>query len=254
MLWFVAMSDPRRPTREVHQGDGLAWLAHANAQGRLRGASIVTSLPDVSELPALGPGGWERWFVDAARACCEAIDDDALAVFFQSDVKHDGLWIDKGSLVTRAARLAGLATVFHRVVLRVPAGTVTHGRAAYSHLLGFSRRARLDLARPGADVIPDAGPATWTRGMGLHACRAACEAVIAFTPTRVVLDPFCGHGTVLAVANELGLDAIGVELGGKRARKARALTVAAVLERPDIARCDPEPTEVLRGHAEDAER
>ncbi|MBX7193309.1 MAG: site-specific DNA-methyltransferase [Sandaracinaceae bacterium] len=232
------MSEPRSASRVVHHGDGLAWLAAARGEGALRGVSIITSLPDVSELPTLGAEGWERWFVDAARACCEALDDDALAIFFQSDVKHtrpgEGAhWIDKGALVTRGASEAGLGMVFHRIVLRVPAGTVTHGRAAYSHLLGFSRRARLDLSRPGADVIPDAGPTTWTRGMGLHACRAACEAVIAFTPTRVVLDPFCGHGTVLAVANELGLDAIGVELGGKRARKARALTVASLLERRD---------------------
>jgi hypothetical protein len=235
------MTEPRTPTRTVHHGDGLAWLASAKAEGMLRGTSIITSLPDVSELPTLGTEGWERWFIEAARACCDAVDGDALAIFFQSDVKHAGgasgsepagaHWIDKGALVTRGATEAGLTMVFHRIVLRVPAGTVTHGRAAYSHLLGFSRRARLDLARPGADVIPDAGPTTWTRGMGLHACRAACEAVISFTRTRVVLDPFCGHGIVLAVANELGLDAIGVELGGKRARKARALTVAALQER-----------------------
>jgi tRNA G10 N-methylase Trm11 len=42
-----------------------------------------------------------------------------------------------------------------------------------------------------------------------------------------VVDPFCGVGTVLAVANETGLDAIGVELNRKRARKARTLTVGA---------------------------
>jgi tRNA G10 N-methylase Trm11 len=40
----------------------------------------------------------------------------------------------------------------------------------------------------------------------------------------VVVDPFCGHGTILAVANEHGLDAVGVELSAKRARKARRLT------------------------------
>lgn len=216
------------PTRVVHHGDGLAFLAEARERdgGPIAGVSIVTSLPDVSELPTLGPDGWERWFVDAARACCEAVADDALCVFFQSDVKREGVWLDKGALVSRAAHATGLRAVFHRIVLRVPAGTVTHGRAGYSHLLGFSRTATLDLSRPGCDVIPDAGPTTWTRGMGLFACRAACEAVVSLTPTRTVLDPFCGHGTVLAVANELGLDAIGVELGGKRARRARALAVA----------------------------
>jgi tRNA G10 N-methylase Trm11 len=40
-----------------------------------------------------------------------------------------------------------------------------------------------------------------------------------------VFDPFCGVGTVLAVANALGLDALGVEKSRKRCEQARALTV-----------------------------
>jgi tRNA G10 N-methylase Trm11 len=43
-----------------------------------------------------------------------------------------------------------------------------------------------------------------------------------------VVDPFCGKGTVLAVANSLGLDALGVELSGKRCRAARKLSLAAL--------------------------
>jgi tRNA/tmRNA/rRNA uracil-C5-methylase (TrmA/RlmC/RlmD family) len=43
----------------------------------------------------------------------------------------------------------------------------------------------------------------------------------------VVVDPFCGVGTVLAVANTLGLGAIGVERNRKRAEEARALVVRA---------------------------
>jgi tRNA G10 N-methylase Trm11 len=43
----------------------------------------------------------------------------------------------------------------------------------------------------------------------------------------VVVDPFCGVGTVLAVANALGLEALGVEKARKRAEQARALRVRA---------------------------
>ena len=59
--------------------------------------------------------------------------------------------------------------------------------------------------------------------MGVEACRVACRFVRERTPTRTVVDPFCGRGTVLAVANALGLDAVGVEIARKRARQARAL-------------------------------
>ena len=46
-----------------------------------------------------------------------------------------------------------------------------------------------------------------------------------YAPARTVVDPFCGEGMVLAVANAMGCDAIGVELNGKRADKARALQI-----------------------------
>jgi hypothetical protein len=65
----------------------------------------------------------------------------------------------------------------------------------------------------------------WSRAMGVDACRLACRYLIENTQTRVVVDPFCGKGTVLAVANGMGLDAVGVELSSKRRKTARALVI-----------------------------
>lgn len=62
--------------------------------------------------------------------------------------------------------------------------------------------------------------------MGIAACEATCEFLIAHTPCRAVVDPFCGVGSMLAVANAYGLDAVGVELSAKRAARARTLTMA----------------------------
>ena len=213
------------PKREVHCADAIAWLEGHDAP--LAGCSFITSLPDVSELPHLGGvEGWSRWFTDAARLVLSRTPDEGVAIFFQSDVKKDGAWIDKGFLVSRAAAdLSGFRTVFHKIVCRKPPGTLTHGRAAYSHLLAFSRGVKLDLARALPDVLPEAGPSPWTRGMGVEACRLACRFVRDSTATRTVIDPFCGLGSVLAVANDEGLDAVGVELSAKRARRAKTLTL-----------------------------
>ena len=41
-----------------------------------------------------------------------------------------------------------------------------------------------------------------------------------------IVDPFCGVGTVLAVANAFGLDAVGVERSTKRSAQARLLRLA----------------------------
>ena len=60
---------------------------------------------------------------------------------------------------------------------------------------------------------------------GTYQLPFACRWIAAHTQTRTIVDPFCGHGTVLAVANALGMDAIGVEIGKERARIARAMQV-----------------------------
>lgn len=210
------------PERTVHCADALAWLA---ARPVLTGCSAITSLPDVSEL-ALSLDGWKRWFVDAAAAVMKSVPDQGAAIFYQTDIKHAGTWVDKGQLVHRAADAAGCALLWHKIVCRKPAGTVTFGRPAYAHLLCFSRALTVDPARASADVIADPGVSTWTRGMGTAACALACRFVRDGTATRTVVDPFCGQGMVLAVANALGLSAVGVELSAKRARKARALQLS----------------------------
>ena len=206
--------------RVVHCAEALAWLASA---GVLSGCSVVTSLPDVSELPALSLEQWKGWFVGAATAVLRACPDDGVAIFYQTDVKKAGVWVDKGYLCSKAAEAERFETLWHKVVCRKPAGTTTFGRPAYSHMLCFSRGARVELARSTPDVLPDAGAQTWTRGMGQKACELACRYVKECTPSETVVDPFCGRGTSLAVANAFGLSAVGVELSAKRARQARSL-------------------------------
>jgi hypothetical protein len=57
--------------------------------------------------------------------------------------------------------------------------------------------------------------------------------ILGETSSRTVVDPFCGFGTVLAVANAMGLDAIGVDASARMCRRARQLVLAkAVLGRP----------------------
>jgi hypothetical protein len=210
--------------RVVHQEDAVAWLSGKTLP---EDHALVTSLPDSSEVK-LDAAAWERWFVAAAAAVLRATHERSIAVFYQSDVKRDGLWIDKSFLVQLAAREAGARLLFHKIVCRAPAGTVTPGRPAYAHLLGFSRALTLpvEASTSFADVLPNMGKMTWSRAMGLAACEAVCAFLRAATKTRVVVDPFCGVGTMLAVANIYGFDAIGVELSAKRAAQARELTVA----------------------------
>jgi hypothetical protein len=206
---------PFPPRRTVIQAEARAWLA---ANPAAPGTSVITSLPDVSELPALGFDGWRRWFVATARQVIGWVPEGGVAIFFQSDVFHQGQWVDKGYLVMAAAEAAGAALAWHKIVCRKPPGTVTLGRSAYSHMICVTPGSRPPRRGTGPDVLPDGGPKSWSKAMGEAACKAACRYLRDETRTTLVVDPFCGQGSALAVANGFGMDALGIDLSPRRCR------------------------------------
>ncbi|MEO8840229.1 MAG: SAM-dependent methyltransferase [Kofleriaceae bacterium] len=230
------------PSRIVHHADGLAFLATPLPAT----SAIITSLPDVSELPDLGRTGsvarppgdaaphgaggsgarsvdaWRTWFIDTVALACRAVADDAVAIFYQTDIKHDGRWVDKGHLVQLGAAAAGSFALWHKIVCRVPPGLTTFGRPAYAHCICVSRTRRLETGASTPDVLPALGTMSWSRAMGAAACEMAVKFVASIGATTVI-DPFCGVGSALAAANAFGLDAIGVEISRRRSSRARRL-------------------------------
>ena len=186
----------------------------------------MTSLPDVSEL-RLPMAAWRAWFLDAVGLVVNAVPDASAAIFFQSDIKHDGAWIDKGALVVRAAEDAGARVLFHKVICRRQPGLLTMGRPGYTHLIAVSRTMRCPDALPMPDVITDPGRSPWVRAMGIRAAAHAARFVRDHVRARLIFDPFCGVGTVLAVANAIGIDALGLERSTKRCAQAKELSVRA---------------------------
>lgn len=209
------------PAREIVCADAIPWLRE---RGAVEGTCVVTSLPDVSEVN-MSLVAWRPWFLEAVRLCVAATPDTGAAVFFQSDIKHDGAWVDKGSLVVRAAEDAGARVLFHKIVARRQPGLLTLGRPGFTHLIAVSRALRCPDQLPIPDIIVDAGRQPWVRAMGVRAAAHAVRFVRDHARARVVLDPFCGVGTIPAVANALGVDALGVEKARKRAEQSRALVI-----------------------------
>ena len=214
---------PPAPRREIICGDAIAWM---RARGRIDGACAVTSLPDVSEVGKTLPA-WREWFSGAVRLVVDAVPDDSAAVFFQSDIKRDGAWIDKGALVIRAAEDAGARVLFHKIVGRRPPGMLTQGRPGFTHLIAVSRAMRCPDILPIPDIIADAGRSLWVRAMGVRAAAHAVHFARDQVHAKLVFDPFCGVGTIPAVANALGLDALGIELAKKHSEQSRAQAVTA---------------------------
>jgi len=217
-------SEGSAPRREVFHADASAWLAE---HAPLVGSSVVTSLPDGAELPRMSFPEWRDWFVAAARLVLRSIPPGAMAIFFQSDVLHRGLWVDKGSMVTEAAKGEAVDLHLHKIVCRKPSGSASFGRASYAHMLAFGRDVKPSPGGGRVDVLPDGGFRPGVKSMGALACRDACQDIVRMTQTRTIVDPFCGFGTVLAVANALGLHSVGVDLSAKMCRKARTLELSA---------------------------
>jgi hypothetical protein len=215
--------EPNLPRRQVVHADALVWLEDNPASPDV---SVVTSLPDVSEM-GMTLENWKAFFVSTATRIVQWIPDGAVAVFYQSDIRLKSALVDKSFLIVQGVEAAGGALVWHKIVCRAPPGTAAHGRPSYSHMIAAAKCPRSPGVDPGPDVIADAGLMSWSKAMGVEACRVAIGWIARETSSRVIVDPFCGRGTTLAVANELGLDAIGVDLSAKRCRAARTFRTTA---------------------------
>jgi len=166
------------PSRLVVQAEALAWL-DANRAGEH--ASVITSLPDVSEISGFDLDAWRAWFVASIRRIIRWVPPEGVAIFYQSDIRHRGSIVDKGYLVVRAAEEEGAALLWHKIVCRKPAGTISFGRPTYSHMIAVGVAPRAVPRHPGPDVLPDAGIMSWSRATGVEACRVACDS---FARTR----------------------------------------------------------------------
>ena len=112
------------------------------------------------------------------------------------------------------------------------------GRPSYSHLIcyckGNSKYPASGFATP--DVFYR-GNMIWAKGVGLN-CALMGVAFLQFVKTNVIVDPFCGVGTILAMANAVGVDSIGIEISDRRCRKARRLSLTKQLHemKPSLRR------------------
>lgn len=211
------------PTRTVHCEDALVWL---NNQTPLEGCSLIASMPDISEFQQFTLAQWKEWFYNTAELVLSKTPDDGVTIFFQSDIKVDGTWVDKSYICQKAAESLGRELLWHKIFCRAPVGTTTFGRPAYSHMICFSKNVRVDVSKSTPDVIPDLGEKTWERGMGLEASVMAAKFILKQTTTRTLVHPFCGEGSMLAACEFIGLNSVGIERSPKRAERARLLRMA----------------------------
>lgn len=210
-IWWWSMS------KEIICADALRWMAETTVRG-----SVVTSLPDPEEIGAT-PDQWRGWFIEAAGLAMDLAKPLAPSVFYQTDRKADGQTHSKAGLLLEAAAARGVRLLWHKVVLRRRVGAADLHRPGYTHLMAFSAKGKPGAASP--DVI-ERGEMIYPNAMGLIPARVAVSFAGSFD--RLVIDPFCGRGTIPAVADALGFDAIGVDIDPSQCEKASRLRLALV--------------------------
>lgn len=183
--------------------------------------AIVTSLPDASELEC-SFSAYPQWFSEAVRRILEAVTKDGVAVFYQGDRRHRGRILSKATLMCNAAESIGSHLLWHKIVLRNHPSKINLYRPNYLHLMAFS--ASLKAGRPTRDVI-NYSETIYQNGMSIDAAIFAVRFAADATRTKVIHDPFCGRGTVLAVANSLGLDSVGFDISREQCALARKLRI-----------------------------
>lgn len=226
--------------RTVRRMDAFDFLEE---QGAVDGY-VVTSLPDMIELNMRDSAAYRDWLAECAKQIFVRLKPRSIAIFYQSDAKVAGEWLDKSAIIQGAIASIGGRLLWHKIAVFASRVDLARnaGRPQYSHVLAFSKDVRNDEAWLVAAATPDViirGEMPWARAMGVGACEAACKLVRAAVahegdrsgaPRACVIDPFCGMGTILAVANEYGLDSVGVELNLKRSIAARQLVLLGATE------------------------
>lgn len=229
--------------REVICADALVWLREKEEKSELFSGSVFTSLPDISEIPHLFPGfstklqrhdAYEKWFIKTAALIIKLLKQGEYAIFLQSDVRvqdfegHTLKWLDKSYLCSVVAAQSGCQLLWHKIAYTCDLSLRSSGRPNYSHLLCHAK----DVTPCDTDTffIPDIfhrGEMVWPKAVGLNCCIAGVAFLKSVAKTPIIIDPFCGYGTILAVSNALGISSLGVEISKKRCRLARNLSLGS---------------------------
>lgn len=199
--------------RVIIEADALEWLKDHQDVG-----SIVTSMPDMEETSHTADA-YPEWFFNAAIACFESTSQGHPTIFYQTDRLHKGKRISKAHILFDAAFEAGRRVVWHKIVLRRDPGKIDLRRPGYTHLLAFGDES-VTAGKATPDVF-DRGGVLYPNGMGVTAATTALA--MAERHGLRVCDPFCGRGTVPALAEHMSFNRIvGVDIDPAQVAAAKA--------------------------------
>lgn len=201
--------------RQIIEANALDWMAKNRDVG-----SIITSLPDLDEIPFMDVKGYALWLAEAAEQCLKTASKGHPIIFYQTDRMINGRRLSKAYILMEVASAWDFELIWHKIVLRRDPGKTDLRRPGYSHLLCFGDK-KVRPGRPTPDVLHSGG-VLYPNGMGITAATVALQA--AKQHGDRLCDPFCGRGTVPALAEHMGFaKIIGVDIDPQQVVAARQL-------------------------------
>lgn len=204
----------KNTNRFVYTDDANIWLPKNKNIG-----AIITSLPDMEEINATKED-WELWIDKTCENIINSLSDKSVCFFYQTDRKHKGNFIDKKYLISRTFYKYGFKLIMSKIVLKQAPETISLFRPGFTNLFGFSKY--YCSGKPTPDVI-NIGKMVYKNAMGFNACKVAIDFIIDKKISDTVVDPFCGMGSVLKIANDLELNSVGVDIDFKQTDLAKKL-------------------------------
>lgn len=176
-------------------------------------------MPDAEEI-GKSIVAWESWFIDAAIRSIALTNAESVTIFYQTDRKVEGRVVSKAGLLFQAAQAGGTRILWHKICLRRDVGAIDLRRPGFSHLVAFSKAGRPGAASP--DVFQP-GRCAYENGIPVHV--AVFSVAFAGGSGSLIIDPFCGRGTIPAAAEAMGFAAIGVDIDPEQCRLAKSMVM-----------------------------
>lgn len=208
-------------SRKIIQQDALVWL---RSQPNQSIANFVTGICDLDETDE--PSNMAKYldfFREVTQLILSKLHPDGYAVFIQTDRKYQRQWIDKSYIITKIAREFNppLKMVWHKIVLHRDVNRTDLHRPTYAHMLCYTHHGTTGEATP--DVLPVSGK-LYKNGTPIGAAETAINFIKRYSKSGItVVDPFVGQGTIPAISNYYGLNAIGIDIDATQVEIARKM-------------------------------
>lgn len=174
---------------------------------------IVTGIADQSELD-ITMDAYKHWVRDTLSSFFQKVSPKGYIVLVFTDRRHDGQLFSKAQVAFEVAKQAQFKTLWHKIIPVTEIGKVINlGRhIGFSHLLCFSQNGRPGYASP--DILTP-GPRAWKNGFTQVTIEFIVNYLLQVMPDKVLVDPFCGHGDLLAYAKSKGIRVFGIDINQK---------------------------------------